>query len=70
VCGAPIYDNCTHGITDPQNPGMFLLGGGHIPKTLSKEELDKWLQKEKDRKEEHEYLHAEYMKKRKEVPKK
>jgi hypothetical protein len=32
VCGASLCGNCTHGVIDPKNPGMFMLGGGHITK--------------------------------------
>lgn len=32
VCGEPLCTNCEHGVPDPENLGMFMLGGGHKKK--------------------------------------
>lgn len=34
VCGYPLCADCKHGIPDPDNPGIFNLGGGHVTKEV------------------------------------
>ncbi len=52
-CGAPLCANCTHGMPDPKNPGMFMLGGGHHPRaTVKKQYEERERQKEQEKAEE------------------
>jgi hypothetical protein len=41
VCGSYLCDGCEHGPVDPENPGIFNLGGGHRkkPRTLQIEDV-------------------------------
>lgn len=41
VCGAPLCNNCAHGIPDPKNPGIFGMGGGHHPLSVVNEQVQK-----------------------------
>jgi hypothetical protein len=34
VCGMALCNGCEHGKRDPENPGFFGLGGGHVRKSL------------------------------------
>lgn len=39
VCGAPLCATCQHGIPKRGEPGMFLLGGGHVTAEVYQEQL-------------------------------
>jgi len=42
VCGAPLCDNCSHGVPSLEKPGFLGLGGGHHPN----EEVEEMIEKE------------------------
>lgn len=40
VCGSPLCGNCSHGAPPRDNPGIFMLGGGHVPTEVASQQWE------------------------------